>query len=477
MTVYETVIGLEIHVQLRTRTKLFCGDSAVFGGEPNSRVCAVCLGLPGALPVLNRDAVELGVRAALGLHCEVHLTSVFARKNYFYPDLPKGYQITQFDRPIATDGWLDVPGTDSRPHRVRIRRIHLEEDAGKSLHDRVAGATALDLNRAGTPLVEIVTEPDLRTPEAARAFLVRLKQALEYLDVSDCTMEEGSLRVDANVSLRPAGSVELGAKTELKNLNSFSFLERAVRHEAERQEAVLRSGGRVVQQTLLWDERRNEVRPMRSKEESHDYRYFPDPDLPPLVLDPGWLAGVRAALPEMPWTRHGRFRERHGLTEGHAEVLTATRALGDYYEAVVEAGGEPKEAASWVMGEVLAAVREDGCAIGDFRVGPAALAGLLRLLGEGTVSRPIARQVFRRMARTGEVARSIVIDEGLVQVRDAGAVAGWVEDVVAAFPAEVARLRSGEAKLLGFLMGQVMKRSGGRADPRAIQEALRSRLG
>jgi aspartyl-tRNA(Asn)/glutamyl-tRNA(Gln) amidotransferase subunit B len=474
---FETVIGLEIHVQLLTRTKLFCGDAPVFGAEPNSAVCPVCLGLPGALPVLNAEAVALGVRAALGLHCDVHETSVFARKNYFYPDLPKGYQITQFDRPFATDGWLSVEGGDGEPRRIRIRRIHLEEDAGKSLHDRVRGATAIDLNRAGTPLVEIVTEPDLRTPAEARAFLVRLKQALEYLEVSDCNMDEGSLRVDANVSLRPEGGEELGTKTELKNLNSFSFVERALRREVVRQEGVLRAGGVIEQQSLLWDERRNEARPMRSKEGSHDYRYFPDPDLPPLVVRAEWLAGIRAALPEMPWDRHLRFRERFGLPAGHAEVLTSTREMADYYEAVVEAGADPVEAANWVMGDVLAALKEDGCSIGSFRVPAVELAGLLALLARATISRPIARQVFQRMVDTGESAAAIVRDQGLEQVRDPDAVAAWVEEVVARYPDEVARARAGEAKLLGFLVGQVMKRCGGKADPRLVSESVRTRIG
>lgn len=474
---FEAVIGLEIHVQLKTRTKMFCGDSVEFGAEPNTNVCPVCLGLPGALPVINRQAVELGVRAALGLGCEVHETSVFARKNYFYPDLPKGYQITQYDRPLATGGELAVPNADGgEPIRVRIRRIHLEEDAGKSLHDRIPGMTAVDLNRAGVPLIEIVTEPDLRSPAQARAFLVRLKQLLEYLEVSDCDMEKGSLRVDANVSIRPAGSAELGTKTEVKNMNSFANVERALAFEIERQIAVVRGGGKVVQETLLWDQARGEARPMRSKEESHDYRYFPDPDLPSLVLDRVAVEAARAGLPELPAAKAARFREQYGLPAYDIEVLTASREVADYFEAVAREAGDAKAASNWVMTAVLAWMNEKQRPIRDLPVPPGHLAQLIGLTADGTLSVTIARQVFERMAETGQPPAEIVETEGLAQVRDVAQLRQWVAEVLAEHGAEVERYRAGEQKIFGFLMGQIMKKSRGKADPRQASALLREAL-
>ena len=472
---YEPVIGLEIHVQLKSDTKMFCGNSAEFGAEPNTHVCPVCLGLPGALPVVNGKAVELGVRAALGLGCTVHETSVFARKNYFYPDLPKGYQITQHDRPIATDGALEFE-FEGRPTRVRIRRLHLEEDAGKSLHDRFPGKTGVDLNRAGVPLAEVVTEPDLISPAHARAFLTRLKQVLEYLEVSDCDMEKGSLRVDANVSVRPVGSTELGTKTEVKNMNSFSNVERALNYEIERQIAVLENGGRIRQETLLWDAAKGEARPMRSKEESHDYRYFPDPDLPPLVLDPARIEAIRADLPEMPGARMARFREEYGLPVYDAEVLTATRAVADYFEATAKEAGDAKAASNWIMTEVLAWLNQRQCDISDFPLAPAGLAELIRLVGDGTLSSNLGRQVFTRMIETGRSASAIVEEEGLAQVRDVSQLEAWADEVVAAHPDEVARFRAGDQKLMGFFMGQLMRKSKGKADPRQATEILRKKL-
>ncbi|HET9984791.1 MAG TPA: Asp-tRNA(Asn)/Glu-tRNA(Gln) amidotransferase subunit GatB [Longimicrobiales bacterium] len=474
---YEPVIGLEIHVQLKTRSKMFCGNAVEFGAEPNTHVCPVCLGLPGALPVVNAEAVDLGIRAGLGLGCTVHEASIFARKNYFYPDLPKGYQITQFDRPLATDGGIDVDGDDGLPaHRVRIRRIHLEEDAGKSLHDRLAGRTAVDLNRAGVPLVEIVTEPDLASPAQARAFLARLKQTLEYLDVSDCDMEKGSLRVDANVSIRPAGSAGLGTKTEVKNMNSFANVERALNFEIRRQTELVEAGGTVVQETLLWDQARGEARAMRSKEESHDYRYFPDPDLPPLVLDARQIDAIRAALPELPDARRRRFLEQYGLPTYDAEVLTAAREVADYFEAAAAAVGDPKAASNWVMTDVLGWINQRQCALADLPVTPARLAELIGLVTNGTLSTTLARQVFSRMAETGEAAAAIVQAEGLAQVRDAAQLEAWAEEVVAAHPDEAERYRQGEARLLGFFMGQLMKRSQGKADPRQATALLKARL-
>jgi len=474
---YELVIGLEVHVQLRTRTKIFCPCETTFGAPPNANTCPVCLALPGALPVLNARAVQLAVRTALALECTVHPVSVFARKNYFYPDLPKGYQISQFDQPIATGGRLAIgAGDDGTPRVIGITRAHLEEDAGKSVHDRYRGLSAIDLNRAGTPLVEIVSEPDLRSGEEAREYCVRLKEILEYCEVSDANMEEGSLRVDANVSIRRPGAGALGTKTEIKNMNSFSGVERAIAAEYERQCLLVDAGKRVVQQTLLWDADRGTVRPARSKEGSHDYRYFPDPDLPPLVLTAGYIEAERQSLPELPAARRARMQERFGVSAYDAGVLTATRGLSTYFEELATRHGDAKAAANWVMGEVLAYLNTAGIGIDDMPVRPEALAELLNLVRDGTVSNSAAKRVLTSMVQGGGTAGDVAAREGLVQVRDDDALAAWVDEVWTAHPDETARLAAGERKLLGVLVGAVMKRSGGRADPRRVNQLLQARL-
>ncbi|HWZ27624.1 MAG TPA: Asp-tRNA(Asn)/Glu-tRNA(Gln) amidotransferase subunit GatB [Gemmatimonadales bacterium] len=470
---WETVIGLETHVQLGTVSKMFCGCSTRFGAPPNTNVCPVCLGLPGALPVPNERAIALAVRAAVALNCTVHPRSVFARKNYFYPDLPKGYQISQYDQPLATAGQLSFLSPERGIVRAGIVRVHVEEDAGKSLHDRFPKATAVDLNRAGVPLIEIVTEPDFRSPQEARAYLLTLKQVLQYVGVSECDMEKGSLRVDANVSIRKAGSTALGVKCEVKNINAFSYVEKALTVERDRQIALVEGGGKVTQSTMLYDSKANTVRLQRSKEESKDYRYFPEPDLPPLVLTEEWITEQRGVLPELPATKRERFVSQYGLGQQDAGVLTAERAVADYYESVVHAGAEPKAAANWVMGEVLADAKDHQ---EQLRVPAPSLAGIIALVKGGTLSHQGAKRVFSEVATRGGEPRTIAEALGVIQVADAGVVSQWVEEVVAAHPAEVARYKGGETKLMAFFVGQVMKASKGKADPKAAPKLLEERL-
>jgi aspartyl-tRNA(Asn)/glutamyl-tRNA(Gln) amidotransferase subunit B len=475
---FEMVVGLEVHVQLKTRTKAFCSCSADFGAPPNTNVCPICLALPGALPVLNKRAVELATRAALALGCTVRPLSIFARKNYFYPDLPKGYQISQYDAPLASEGHLEIGAYPSgAPIVVGITRVHIEEDAGKSIHDRFPGLTAIDLNRAGVPLIEIVSEPDIRSARAAGAYLRVLKQLLEYTGVSDVSMEEGSLRVDANISARPRGEARLGTKTEVKNMNSFSGVERALEAEFARQCAVLDRGSRVQQQTMLWDAATGTVRPARTKEESHDYRYFPEPDLLPLVLTAEEIDQIRAQIPELPRARQERFTKEYGLGDDDVEVLTASPALADYYEHVARSHGDHKAAANWVKGEVLAAVRATGQAIAHFSVRPRDVAELLGLVRDGRISHTAAKQVFEAMVKTGKPPAEIVAREGLAKVDDADALSRWLDEVIAEHPAEAARLANGERKLQGVLIGHVMKKSKGAADPKRLNQLLSERFG
>jgi len=469
---WETVIGLEVHVQLGTRSKMFCGCATSFGEDPNTNVCPVCLGLPGALPVPNGEAIRLGVRGALALECTVHPVSVFARKNYFYPDLPKGYQISQYDRPLATGGRLRIESPERGQLVVGITRLHLEEDAGKSLHDRFPGLTAVDLNRAGVPLAEIVSDPDLRSPGEARAYLTAIKQLLVYAGVSDCSMEKGHLRVDANISVRRVGAPDFGTKTEVKNVNSFANVERALESERARQIAVLEAGGTVRQVTMLFNAATGEARPMRSKEESHDYRYFPDPDLPPLVLPADWVEEERRRLPELPEAKRARLMAQHGLPVYDAGVLTSEVPLADFFEALVATGAQPKAASNWVMGDVMTAYNQTG----GFPVSAAVTGAVIGLVKDGTVSLQAAKKIYAELVTSGGDPRQVAERLGLIQVREESALEGWVDAVIAASPGEVERFRQGETKLLGFLVGQVMKASQGKADPKGVQPVLLRRL-
>ena len=466
---------MEVHVELLTNSKVFCGCSTKFGAEPNTQCCPVCMGMPGVLPVLNRKAVDFIIRTGLALNCEIASWSKLDRKNYFYPDLPKNYQISQYDLPIAHDGYLDVV-VDGETQRIGITRVHLEEDAGKNLHPEGASYSQVDLNRTGVPLMEIVTEPDIRSPEEAHAYLLALKNILEYIEVSDCNMEEGSLRAEANVSIRPRGNTEFGVKTEVKNVNSFRGVSRALTYEIGRQTRAIESGDGVAQETRGWDDVRNVTVPMRSKEYAHDYRYFPEPDLVPLVIDEDWKERIRAELPELPAARRARFIEQYGLPEYDAGVLTADKATADYYESCAAAAHDAKTASNWVMVELQGMLNETDTGISMSPVTAGNLAGLLNLVDKGTISGKMAKDVFREMFDTGETAEHIVEKKGLSQISDQAALEEIVDRVITENPEPVERYRSGNKKSLGFLMGQVMQATKGKANPQLLNKLFREKL-
>ena len=476
---YEPVIGLEVHVQLATNTKIFCGCPTSFGAPPNTNVCPVCLGLPGALPVLSRAAVELAIKAAFALNCTVRPLSRFARKNYFYPDLPKGYQISQYDEPLAEHGFVDI-AVDGLPKRIGVTRVHMEDDAGKSLHEGFKDSdrySYVDLNRCGTPLIEIVSEPDMRTSDEAYAYLTEVKQVLQFVEVSTCDMEKGHLRCDANVSVRVRGAEKFGTKAEVKNLNSFRFLKMALDYEIARQVAVIESGGKIPQETRLYNSASGETVSMRSKEHAHDYRYFPEPDLAPLRVSGRWLEQVRAEMPELPTRKRARFVSSYGLREYDAQVLTATRALSEFYEEAAVKSGNPKTAANWVMGDLAGALKAAGKEIGDSPVSAARIAELIALIEKGEISGKLAKEIFPKMFATGESAAAIMDREGLRQICDTGALDKIVDDVIAANPKQVEQYRSGKVAVIGFLVGQAMKASRGQANPAAMNEILKRKLG
>lgn len=475
MARYEAVIGLEVHAQLETHTKAFCACSTEFGAAPNSNTCPVCLALPGALPVLNKSALELALRAALAIQCQIQPRSRFARKNYFYPDLPKGYQISMYELPLATGGWIEIDA-DGQKKRIGITRLHMEDDAGKSLHEGFSDSdrwSYIDLNRSGVPLIEIVSEPDLRTPADAYAYLNTLKQILEYTEVSDCNMEEGSLRCDANVSVRLRGAEKFGTKAEVKNLNSFRYLSHALEYEIERQIGVLESGGTIAQETRLWNVAAGRTEPMRSKEFAHDYRYFPDPDLLPVVVSHAMIEQVRSSMPELPDAKVSRFLREYSVTPYDAGVLTGTRALADYFEATVRAGAPAKAAANWISVELLRRLNDAGKNISDCPLAPAALAELLARIEKGDITAASGKKVFATMFETGKSAADIIAAEGLAQIADTSAIEKIARDIVAKSAGNVAKYRAGNEGVFKFFVGQVMRETRGQANPQIVNEVLK----
>ena len=477
-TDYETVIGLEVHAQLKTDTKIFCGCSTEFGNEPNIHTCPVCLGLPGSLPVLNKKAVEYGIMAGLALNCEISEYSKFDRKNYFYPDLAKAYQISQLDFPVGQNGYVRIK-VDGEEYKIGVNRIHLEEDAGKLIHegtvDRASGSL-VDYNRSGVPLAEIVSEPDMSSPAQAKEYLTQLKMILEYLDVSDCNMEEGSLRCDANVSIRPRGQKELGVKTEVKNMNSFKAVEKALAYEVKRQKKILDEGKEVVQETRGWDEDKGQTISMRGKEEAHDYRYFPEPDLVPLEIESSWVDELNEAVPELPLQRNERFIEDYDLPEYDAGVLTDDKALADLFEQGVKAYDDPKAVSNWVMGEFLRLINENDMNVADSKIEGAALGQMLQLIDEGTISNNIAKEVFEEMFATGQKPEAIIEEKGLKQISDEDKLEEIVSNIIADNPDAVEDIKGGKDRAIGFLVGQVMKETKGQANPQMVNQLIREKV-
>jgi aspartyl-tRNA(Asn)/glutamyl-tRNA(Gln) amidotransferase subunit B len=472
---FETVIGLEIHVELATNSKIFCGCSTEFGAPPNTHTCPICLGHPGVLPVLNKKAVEYAMKAALALNCEISEESQFERKNYFYPDLPKAYQISQLDKAIGKNGWVDIE-VNGETKRIGITRIQLEEDAGKLVHADSGYASLVDYNRVGTPLLEIVSEPDLRSPEEARIFLEKLKAILQYCEISDLKMEEGSLRCDANISLRPVGQKEFGTRAELKNVNSFRNVQRGLEYEEVRQADILSEGGEVVQETRRWDEAKGRTVSMRSKEEAHDYRYFPDPDLIKLKISREWVEEIRATIPELPDARKARYMSELGLPAYDADVITMSKDLSDFFDAAVQTGADAKSVSNWIMGDVIGHLNATQQELKDIKLTPEGLGQLIKLIEKGTISNKIAKTVFKEMVETGKSPEKIVEEKGLVQISDEGAIKQMVEEVVANNPQAVEDFKAGKEKAIGALVGQVMKASKGKANPGLVNQLLRDVL-
>jgi aspartyl-tRNA(Asn)/glutamyl-tRNA(Gln) amidotransferase subunit B len=472
---YEVVIGLEVHAQLLTQSKMFCGCGTEFGLPANTRTCPVCLGMPGTLPVINQQAVEMAIRTGLALNCAIPSKNRFARKNYFYPDLPKGYQISQYEAPICENGWVEVGGGGAAK-RIRIRRAHLEEDAGKNIHDGGTSGSRVDLNRAGTPLLEIVTEPDMRSADEVVAYLKMLRDILMYVEVCDGNMEQGSLRCEPNLSLRPVGQKAFGTKVELKNINSFKFVKDALEYEIKRQTRVLNEGGKIHQETRLWNVEKGETAMMRSKEEAHDYRYFPEPDLVPLSISDDWVEELRKTVPELPAARQKRFVSEYGLPEYDAGVLTTSKGLADYFENCMKLFNQPKTVSNWVMGELLRELNNSGTAVAASPVSPERLVSLLKLVDKRTISLKVAREIFPELYASGKSPEQIVKEKGLTQVSDEGALEKIIDDVMAKNPAQVALYRGGKEALFGFFVGQVMKASGGKANPGKVNELLKKKL-
>ena len=472
---YEAVIGLEVHAQLQTNSKIFCGCETAFGEEANTRTCPVCIGMPGVLPVLNKKAVEYVVKTGLATHCSITPYSRFARKNYFYPDLPKGYQISQYELPLCEKGYVEILA-DGKVKRIGITRIHLEEDAGKNLHTSESGASLVDLNRAGTPLMEIVSEPDIRSADEAAEYLKKIRSILRYIEVSDADMEKGNFRCDCNVSIRPVGVKELGTRAEVKNVNSFKFVQKALEYEIKRQAQVLDEGGRVVQETRLFDSGKGVTFSMRSKEEAHDYRYFPEPDLVPIVTSLEAIEAIRRTIPELPEAKRERFVKEYGLPEYDADMLTQSRALAAYYEEAAKLSGQPKVISNWMMGELMRLLNTEGKEIEDCPVRPDRLAGMVKMISDGTISTKIAKTVFEDMYGTGKDAETVVREKGLVQVSDSGEIENIITDVIKANPAQHADYKGGKDKLFGFFVGQVMKASKGKANPELVNELLKKKL-